>query len=181
MSTYLLHRHAYQCVDEDESAYSQDSHSPRRDSRERYSPGGYSPGESTARPNNDSGYFPSSNYFPPPPTAPVDGNLPNAPYPPYNPADYPPHNNYGPPPPSGGYIHEDMNPGNPYARQDQNHYYQARRGDDNVSAPVPVNSGAEHVTPISTRGGFNLPTHLATILTTPRSRQKPRQLTSTRT
>ncbi|KAF3051303.1 hypothetical protein E8E11_002658 [Didymella keratinophila] len=136
---------------EDESAYSEGSYS-RRGSHEHYSPGGYSPGESTARPNNDSQYFPSTNYFPPPPTAPVDGNLPNAPYPPYNPADYPPHNNYGPPPPSGGYVHDDMNPGNPYARQDQNHYYQARRGDENVSAPVPVNSGAEHVTPISTRG-----------------------------
>lgn len=153
-----MYLYAYQCIDEDESSYSQDSYSPRRDSRDRYSSGGYSPGESTARPNNDSQYFPSTNYFPPPPTAPVDGNLPNAPYPPYNPADYPPQNNYGAPPPPGGYAHEDMNPGNPYARQDQPHYYQARRGDENVSAPVPVHSGAEHPTPISTRGGFH-PTH----------------------
>jgi hypothetical protein len=51
-----------------------------------------------------------------------------------------------------------MNPGNPYARQDQHQYYQARRGDDNVSAPVPKNSGTEHVTPDSTRGGSR-PTH----------------------
>jgi len=51
-----------------------------------------------------------------------------------------------------------MNPGNPYVRPEQNHYYEARRGDENVSAPVPNNSGTEHVTPISTRGGSQ-PTH----------------------
>ncbi|KAJ8104568.1 hypothetical protein OPT61_g10689 [Boeremia exigua] len=134
---------------EDESAYSQGSYSPGRP----YSPDRYSPGQSTARPN-DGRYFPETNYFPPPPTAAVDGNLPNAPYPPYNPADYPPRNDYGPPPAVGGYVHEDMNPGNPYVRPEQNHYYQARRGDENVSAPAPNNSGIEHVTPISTRGGF---------------------------
>lgn len=90
----------------------------------------------------------------------VDGNLPNGPLPAYNPADYAPPNDYGPPPP-GGYAHDgDMNPGNPYARQDQNHYYQARRGDENVSAAVPKNSGTEHVPPASTRGGFR-PTHAA--------------------
>lgn len=144
-------QHAYGSPDEDESAYSQDSYSPDG----RYSSDQYSPGQSTAH-GTDARYFPETNYFPPPPTAPaghVDGNLPNAPYPPYNPADYPPHNDYGPPSPPGGYVHDgDMNPGNPYARQDQNHYYQARRGDENVSAPAP-NSGAEHVTPASTRGG----------------------------
>ena len=148
----MLCQHADGLSDEDESAYSQGS----------YSPGQYSPGQSTGRPH-DPRYFPETNYFPPPPTAPaghVDGNLPNSPYPPYNPADYPPHNDYGPPPPAGGYVHEDMNPGNPYARQEQNHYYQARRGDDNVSAPVPKTSGTEHVTPISTRGGFR-PTNAA--------------------
>lgn len=141
-------------TDEDESAYSQGS----------YSPGGrYSPGQSTAHPT-DARFFPETNYFPPPPSAPVghvDGNLPNAPYPPYNPADYPPQNDYGPPPPPGGYVHDgDMNPGNPYARQEQNHYHQARRGDENVSAPVPKTSGTEHATPMTTRGGFR-PTHAA--------------------
>ncbi|KAF2996408.1 hypothetical protein E8E13_001917 [Curvularia kusanoi] len=131
---------------EEESAYSQSSYSPGR----RYSPDRYSPGQSTAHPN-DSRFFPETNYFPPPPTAPIDNGAHNAPYPPYNPADYPPPpNNYGPP--AGGYVHEDMNPGNPYARQEQNHYQQARRGDENVSAPAPKNSGTEHVTPISTRG-----------------------------
>ncbi|KAF1357882.1 hypothetical protein EJ07DRAFT_180498 [Lizonia empirigonia] len=136
---------------DDESAYSQGSYSPGG----RYSPGQYSPGQSTAPPT-DARYFPETNYFPPPPTAPVghvDGNLPNGPLPAYNPADYAPPNDYGPPPPPGGYAHDgDMNPGNPYARQDQNHYYQARRGDENVSAAVPKNSGTEHVPPASTRG-----------------------------
>lgn len=103
---------------DDDDAYSQDSYT-------------YSPGESTARPT-DTHYFPSTNYFPPPPTAPVDAN---APYPPYNPADYPAQNNYGPP---GGYIHDDanMNPGNPYVRQDHRQDYHARRADENVSLPA---------------------------------------------
>ena len=150
-SDLAWYKYTYGLSDEDESSYSQGSYSPSG----RYSPGQYSPGQSTAHPN-DPRYFPETNYFPPPPTAPtghIDGNLPNAPYPPYNPADYPPQNDYGPPPPAGGYVHEDMNPGNPYARQEQNHYYQARRGDDNVSAPAPKNSGTEHVTLASARGG----------------------------
>lgn len=152
-SLYILSTYLH-LLDEDDSAYSQGSYSPGRP----YSPDRYSPGQSTAHPN-DSRYFPETNYFPPPPTAAVDGNHPNAPYPPYNPADYPPQNNYGPPQPPAGYVHEDMNPGNPYVqRQDQNHYYQARRGDENVSASVPKNSGTEHVTPVSTRGGSQ-PTH----------------------
>jgi hypothetical protein len=51
-----------------------------------------------------------------------------------------------------------MNPGNPYARQDQTHYHQTRRGDENVSATAPRNTGTEHATPILTRGGSQ-PTH----------------------
>lgn len=51
-----------------------------------------------------------------------------------------------------------MNPGNPYARQDQNHYHQARRGDENVSATAPKNTGTEDATPILTRG-WSQPTH----------------------
>ncbi|KAF2822809.1 hypothetical protein CC86DRAFT_457991 [Ophiobolus disseminans] len=121
----------------------------RRDEDSAYSTGSYSPYDSprpsTAHPN-DSRFFPETNYFPPPPTAPVDHG---APYPPYNPADYPP-------PPStvfepnhpAGYVNpppEDMNHGNPYAHPQQQHdayYGQPRRPDDNVSAPAPNN---EHI------------------------------------
>lgn len=139
---------------EDDSAYSTGTYSPD-----------YSPQPSTVHPN-DSRFFPETNYFPPPPTVPVDHN-PNAPYPPYNPADYRPgqQSHYAPPP--SNYVHaphEDLNPGNPYAHQHQQHdpyYSQQRRPDDNVSAPVPANSGNEHFTSNSARGGSRpLPAHV---------------------
>jgi hypothetical protein len=122
-----------------------------------YSTGSYSPYDSprpsTSHPN-DSRFFPETNYFPPPPTAPVDHQ---APYPPYNPADYPP-------PPSttfepghpAGFVHappDDINHGNPYAPQQPTAYYgQPRRPDDHVSDPAPVASGNEHSF-ASARGG----------------------------
>ncbi|KAF2031103.1 hypothetical protein EK21DRAFT_100033 [Setomelanomma holmii] len=123
---------------EEDSAYSTGSYSPYD-----------SPRTSTAHPG-DSRFFPETNYFPPPPTAPVDHN---APYPPYNPADYPPPPStiYEPGHPSG-FVHppqEDLNPGNPYAhpppQQHDAYYGQPRRPDDNVSASAPVASGNEHV------------------------------------
>jgi hypothetical protein len=89
----------------------------------------------------------------------VDHN-PNTPYPPYNPADYPPgpESTYEPNHPSQfvNPPHEDMNLGNPYAPQHQQHdayYGQPRRTDDNVSAPVPDHSGNEHYNFASARGG----------------------------
>ncbi|KAH8727869.1 hypothetical protein GQ44DRAFT_738042 [Phaeosphaeriaceae sp. PMI808] len=130
--------------------------SPPGDEDSAYSTGSYSPYDSprpsTTHPN-ESRFFPETNYFPPPPTAPpVDHNTP---YPPYNPADYPPPQaNYEPGHPSGfvhAPPHEDLNPGNPYARpaqQQQPHdayYGQSRRPDDNVSALAPITSGTEHL------------------------------------
>ena len=137
---------------EEDSAYSTGTYSPD-----------YSPQPHNAHPN-DSRYFPETNYFPPPPTAPIDNS--HGPYPAYNPADYPPgqQHNYGPPP--AGYVqppHDDVNLGNPYAPQHQQHdpyYNQQRRHDDNVSAPAPINSGDGHVAFASARGGSRqLPAH----------------------
>ncbi|EAT89617.2 hypothetical protein SNOG_02886 [Parastagonospora nodorum SN15] len=119
-----------------------------------YSTGSYSPYDSprpsttsTSHPN-DSRFFPESNYFPPPPTAPIDHQ---APYPPYNPADYPPppSTTFEPSHPST-YVHpphDDINHGNPYAppQHQSNYYYgQPRRPDDNVSAFAPVAAKTEH-------------------------------------
>ncbi|KAH3962657.1 hypothetical protein HBH51_172380 [Parastagonospora nodorum] len=126
----------------------------RRDEDSAYSTGSYSPYDSprpsttsTSHPN-DSRFFPESNYFPPPPTAPIDHQ---APYPPYNPADYPPppSTTFEPSHPST-YVHpphDDINHGNPYAppQHQSNYYYgQPRRPDDNVSAFAPVAAKTEH-------------------------------------
>ncbi|KAG9389391.1 DUF3824 multi-domain protein [Pyrenophora tritici-repentis] len=123
---------------EEDTAYSTSTYSPYD-----------SPTSSTAHPD-DSRYFPETNYFPPPPSAPVDHN-PNNPYPPYNPADYPPgpQSTYEPNHPSQfvNPPHNDLHPGNPYAppQQQQDFYYgQPRHPDDNVSAPVPDHGAKEH-------------------------------------
>lgn len=98
-----------------------------------YSTGSYSP--TNTAPSQDSRYFPETNYFPPPPTQPVDA--PYTPYNDYNPAHYPPPNMSNLPP--TGYTPPPVNhePGNPYAPHDN----RARRPDDNVSAP----SNPEHI------------------------------------
>jgi len=147
-------------VGEDDSAYSTGTYSPYD-----------SPQSSTAHPStahtNDSRFFPETNYFPPPPNAPVEQHTP---YPPYNPADYPPapQSAYEPPHPSH-FVHqppapEDLNFGNPYApppapqqqqqpHHDPYHNNHARRShpDDNVSAPAPdrFQKPAEYSTPAS--------------------------------
>ncbi|CAN9147154.1 unnamed protein product [Alternaria alternata] len=138
----------------------------RREDDSAYSTGTYSPYDSptpsTAHPN-DSRFFPESNYFPPPPTAPVDHN-PNNPYPPYNPADYPPPPSAYEPNHPSQFVnppHEDLHLGNPYAPQHQQqhepYYGQPRRGGDNVSAPVPDHGGNEHYNFASARGPVDEP------------------------
>ncbi|KAL1794257.1 hypothetical protein ACET3X_007678 [Alternaria dauci] len=138
----------------------------RREDDSAYSTGTYSPYDSptpsTAHPN-DSRFFPETNYFPPPPSAPVDHN-PNNPYPPYNPADYPPPPSAYEPNHPSHFVnppHEDLHLGNPYApqhhQQHEPYYGQPRRGGDNVSAPVPDYGGKEHYNFASARGPVDEP------------------------